>query len=289
MAPTSVSNRLTQFRVADHVLYLEGFDANNLVLVNQFAGQLVEVVRAAIGDFGVNTRYLQLRLEPVLGAELLLGKPSLVFSQLGGVFSRVTGIAGFLTPARNEQVFNAKVDTDGVRIDAQQFGLEHAKAGHKVPTRTVLGNRYGARRGRKFPRPANVERLFALGNSESPLGVFERACGEFRRLARILRLEGRVLSPSRPKVLVSRLLMAKALLKRNGGNLIEICKLRELLNFCQSRIRFQVVNFVLVFVELFRAPIKDHVVYLSNTAKRPCQQDLLLRCRVEPIFVGTFD
>ncbi len=42
---------LDSFRVADHVFHLEGFDANNLVFVNQFAGQLVQIVHPAIGDF----------------------------------------------------------------------------------------------------------------------------------------------------------------------------------------------------------------------------------------------
>lgn len=219
----------------------------------------MEVVRAAIGDFGVNTRDLQLGLESVLGTELFLGEPALVSSQLSGVLSRVTGIAGFLTPARNEQVFNAKVNADGVRIDSQQFGLELAKAGYKISAREVLRNCDGAGCGRKLTRPANVERLFALGDIELSLGVFERAGCELRRLARILLLEGRVLRPPCPKVLVSRLLMAKALLKRNAGHVIEICKLRALLDFGQPRIRLQVVNLVLALVELFCAPIKDHV------------------------------
>lgn len=34
---------------------LRGFDANNLVFVNQFAGQLVQIVHPAIGDFRVES------------------------------------------------------------------------------------------------------------------------------------------------------------------------------------------------------------------------------------------
>ena len=248
----------------------------------------MEIVRAAIGDFGVNTRHLQLCLEPVLGTELLLGEPALVFSQLGSVFGRVTGIAGFRTPTRDEQVFNAKVNSYCVRIDSQQFRDELAKAGHEVSTREVLGNRDGAGRRRQSSRPANVERFFALGNVDFAIRVFERARCEFSRLAKAFFLEGRISRPTRPEVLVGRLLVAKALLKRNGRDFIEISKLREFLDLRETGIRLEIVNLVLVFVELLRTPFQNRVVNLTNTAKRPCQQDCLLRCRVEPIFVSPF-
>lgn len=248
----------------------------------------MEIVRAAIGDFGVNTRHLQLCLEPVLGTELLLGEPALVFSQLGSVFGRVTGIAGFRTPTRDEQVFNAKVNSYCVRIDSQQFRDELAKAGHEVSTREVLGNRDGARRRRQSSRPANVERFFALGNVDFAIRVFERARCEFSRLAKAFFLEGRISRPTRPEVLVGRLLVAKALLKRNGRDFVEIGKLRKFLDLRQAGIRLEIVNLVLVFVELLRTPFQNRVVNLTNTAKRPCQQDCLLRCRVEPIFVSPF-
>lgn len=54
-APACVSYCFRQLRVADHVFHLEGFDANNLVFVNQFAGQLVQIVHPAIGDFRVES------------------------------------------------------------------------------------------------------------------------------------------------------------------------------------------------------------------------------------------
>lgn len=36
--PTGIGNALAQFWVADHVLYLEGFEANDLVFVDESAG-----------------------------------------------------------------------------------------------------------------------------------------------------------------------------------------------------------------------------------------------------------
>ena len=80
------------------------FSANHLVLVNQFAGQLVQVIQPAIGDFGVNTGHLELCLLPVLAAEFLLGKAALVFGKLGGVFGRMAGITGFETITGDEQL-----------------------------------------------------------------------------------------------------------------------------------------------------------------------------------------
>lgn len=52
-APVRVCYRFGQRRVADHVLHFEGFDANNMVFVNQFAGLLVQVIQSAIGNFCV--------------------------------------------------------------------------------------------------------------------------------------------------------------------------------------------------------------------------------------------
>ena len=78
------------------------------------------------------------------------------------------------------------------------------------------------------------------------------------------------------------------MLKRNGRDFVEIGKLRKFLDLRQAGIRLEIVNLVLVFVELLRTPFQNRVVNLTNTAKRPCQQDCLLRCRVEPIFVSPF-
>ncbi len=142
---------------------------------------------------------------------------------------------------------------------------------------------------RKLTRPSNVERFFAFGNKELPANVFERARGEFSRLLVGLFLEGGVFSPARPKVLVGRLLMAKTLLKRDARHFAEIAKLRAFFDIGQTSVRLQVVHLVLVFVKLFRSPIKNRVVNLTNTTKRPRQQGFLLRFGVEPICVAAFD
>jgi len=235
----------------------------------------VEVIHPAIGDLGVNTSHFLLCLDSVLGAELFLGKPTLVFSQLRSIFGRMAGIAGLLTLVRNEQVFNAKVNPNPVGCDLQPFGDELTQAGDKITPRRVLG--HGAWCGRKLTRPSNVERFFAFGNKELAANVFERARGEFSRLL------------ARPKVFVGRLLMAKTLLKRDARHVAEIAKLRAFFDIGQTSVRLQVVHLVLVFVKLFRSPIKNRVVNLTNTTKRPRQQGFLLRCGVEPIRVAEVD
>ena len=248
----------------------------------------MEVIHSAIGDLGVNTSHFQLCLDSVVGAELFLGKPTLVLSPLRSIFSRMAGIAGLLTLVRNEQIFNAKVNPNRVGCDLQAFGDELTPAGDKISPRRVLGHGDDAWCGRKLTRPSNVERFFALGNKELAANVFERARGEFSRLLVGLFLKGGVFSPASPKVLSGRLLMAKTLLKRDARHFAEIAKLRAFFDIGQTSVRLQVVNLVLVFVKLFRSPIKNCVVDLTNTAKRPRQQGFLLRCRVEPICEGAF-
>ncbi len=54
-APACVSYRFRQLRVAEHVFHFQGFDADNLVFVNQSAGQLVQIVHPAIGNFRVES------------------------------------------------------------------------------------------------------------------------------------------------------------------------------------------------------------------------------------------
>lgn len=51
--PVCVSYRYGWRRGSDHVLHLEGFDANDLVFVTQFAGGLMQGIRTAIGTFDV--------------------------------------------------------------------------------------------------------------------------------------------------------------------------------------------------------------------------------------------
>lgn len=50
-----VNYRFRQRSVAGYVFHPEGSDANDLVFVNQFAGQLGHVVHPAIGDFRVES------------------------------------------------------------------------------------------------------------------------------------------------------------------------------------------------------------------------------------------
>lgn len=56
--PARVCYRFGQILVAEHVFHLKGFDANNLVPVNPFAGQPVPVVHPAAGNFCVEPGHL---------------------------------------------------------------------------------------------------------------------------------------------------------------------------------------------------------------------------------------
>ncbi len=106
----------------------------------------MEVIHSAIGDLGVNASDLPLGLGPVLRTERHSSQPSLVSGQLGRIFARMTRIVGFISPVRHEQVFDAKVDDNGIRRDTQQRRGELAPARDKVTSCRVLGDRQGAGR-----------------------------------------------------------------------------------------------------------------------------------------------
>ena len=251
-------------------------------------GQLVQVIRAAIGDFRVNTGNLAFSFHPVLAAEFLLGKTALILHKFSCMFCGVAGIAGLETIRGDEQILDANVNAHLFIGDGQQRGFKLTQARHKVSACEVFGNGNSSGVRRKLTAPLDVQRLvtrsqvqFALAETESPLG-------ELCRLRVMLGFEDRVLCPTFKEILERGLLVPQTLLKRNAGNIIQEGKFRKLFDGCQSGISASVANLLLSLVVGIRAVTQDAVVNVAHTSERLSQQLFLLLVRVETEFVGAF-
>lgn len=280
---------LGQFRVFNHVLYSKVFSANNLVLVNQFAGQLVQVIRPAIGDFGVNTGHLKLRLMPVLAAEFFLGKTALVFGKLGGVFSRMAGIAGFETVTGDEQILDTYVNADLSIIDRQQHRLKLTQAGHEVAPGLIFGNGNGRRIAWQRTTPLDIKRIFALRQRQLSVSIAESAIGKFGALLVFFGFKDRVFSSAFKKVLERRLLVPQALLQRDAGNFIEKSKLRLLFDLGQLGVSANIIDLFLILIISIRSVSKDVIINKAHAAKCLGKQFSLLGVWIESVFVCAFN
>ncbi len=287
--PTCIGDMLCQFRVFNHVLHGKVFSANHLVLVNQFAGQLVQVIQPAIGDFGVNTGYLELCLLPVLATELLLGETTLVLGKLGGVFRRMAGIAGFETVTGDEQILDAYIDADLFIIDWQQHRLKFAQAGHEVAPGLILGNGNGSWIAWQWLAPLDVEWIFALGKRQLSVFVMERGLYKSRFLSVFFGFKRRVFRPAFKEVFERGLLVSQALLQRNAGYFIEKSQFRSFFNLGQLGVSANVTDLLLGLIVGIRSVTKDVIVDKAHTTKRLGKQFCLLGVWIESVFVSAFN
>lgn len=249
----------------------------------------MQVIQPAIGDFGVNTGYLELCLLPVLAAEFLLGKAALVFGKLGGIFSRMAGIAGFETVTGDEQILDAHIDADLFIIDRQQRRLKFAQAGHEVAPGLIFGNGNGSRTAWQWPAPLDIKRIFALGKRQLSVFVTERAIGKFGALFMFFGFKHRVFCPALKEVFERGLLISQALLQRNTGYFIEKSKLRPFFNLGQLGVGANVTDLLLGLIVGIRSVTKDVIVDKAHTTKRLSKQFCLLGVWIESVFVCAFN
>lgn len=287
LAPSGIGDALAQTSVADKVLHCKGFCADNLVLVNQSAGQLVEVVHSAISNSGVDTSHLALSLGAVCGAQLFTAESALRQGELGGVLRGMPRVAESFALAGDEQVFDAQINADRPVADRKSFGVELTETGNEVPAGPIHGHSDRGWLAGKLPAHPKIQRLAGLGKIDLAVPVLEPGAGELSGLPVLLRLESRVLRAFCEKVLERCLLVSKALLKGNAGHIAEPRELPRSLDASQFRARFDVSNFLLSLVKRIGAPAQDLVINKAHTPEGLIQKILLLIGRIKPVLVCT--
>ena len=248
----------------------------------------MEVIHPAIGDLGVNAGYLAFGLGPVLRTEGLSSQSSLVSGQLSRILGRMPWIAGSIPLIGHEQIFDTQINAEGIRRHTQHLGGEFAQARDKVTSCRIFRQSQGTGRRGKFPRPANIQRIPTLCHIELSLSIAESPWGQFRRLAAMFFLEGRVFRPSLKEVRKGSLLMAKTLLQRHRRDLIEVGEFRKPFDLRQPGTGLEVIDLFLSFLIGKASPFQNQVIDFAHTAERLSQKNFLLGRGVEPIFVGPF-
>lgn len=266
-APIGVTNGLSKSRILDHVFNAQTLTANHLVFVYQRSGEFVGKVAAAVGNLRLNASNFDSGFVEVGSSFLLLGKAALRLSQFLLVLCSMAGIARFKPVSGNHKVGQTQINTRCLFGNRQWFRLEAAQHRHEVAACTVFRDSDGSWFARKFTRPANIKRLFGLGNVDIAIFELKRRLREFCALLAALLLKGWILRPSFKEVLKRSLLMAQRLLERYTRHAVKPFKLSLLLEFGQLRACRVVVNLFAFVVESVGTPFKDRVVNETHSRK----------------------
>ena len=282
--PACITDCFGQSFISDHVFNAQTFTANHLVFVYQLGGQFVGKVAAAVGNLRLNASNFDSGFVEVGSSFLLLGKAALRLSQFLLVLCSMAGIARFKPVSGNHKVGQTQINTRCLFGNRQWFRLEAAQHRHEVAACTVFRDSDGSWFARKFTRPANIKRLFGLGNVDIAIFELKRRLREFCALLAALLLKGWILRPSFKEVLKRSLLMAQRLLERYTRHAVKPFKLSLLLEFGQLRACRVVVNLFAFVVESVGTPFKDRVVNETHTAESLCKQFSLFSGWVKALF-----
>ena len=221
-------------------------------------------------------------------AFLFLGKNSLGFCQFLFIRCGMAWIARFKPVCGDNKVGQTQINTGCFFTNRQWFRLETAEHGHKVAACAVLGDVDGRWFTGKFAAPANVQRLFALGDKDFSVFVAKSRLGEFGALVAAFLLESRVFSPAIKEVFKCRLLVSQRLLKGDARNVIQPCKFREFLQFSQSCAGCIVINLLTFIVKGVSTPFQDRIIDNPHATKGLRKQFSLFSGWVKALFNGDF-
>ena len=99
LTPASIADGFGKMPIFDHILHREAFQTDHLVLVNDLAGEFVEMVKASIGDFRVAPRHFLPGLGTIGRALLFARQVALCPCQLSRIARGMTGIIDPLVPS----------------------------------------------------------------------------------------------------------------------------------------------------------------------------------------------
>ena len=110
--PSRVANRPGKTSILLHSLHVQALQSDDLVLVNDLAGELVKKVFSFVFDLGVDPRYASLLLLPVLRPFLFARKTTLCLLKPVEAVFQVFWIARLPTVGGDNDVGYAKIDAD---------------------------------------------------------------------------------------------------------------------------------------------------------------------------------
>src|SRR5271157_385235 len=287
LRPTYITNRLCKAVILDHVLDCQTLDTDRLVFTDQACRKLVKEVRTSVSNTGMNTSNLETSFVSVPGTFLLFRVPTLGFCQLLLVFGEEFRIANCLTRRENDKGFQPKISSYSLLSGWILLHLCFYQNTDEIAISAILGDSGGGW-GSTFwqgTRPDNIERFRHLSQCDMPITIREGGICIGSRLSIALLLKCRILSSSLKEVDEGPIQMAKGLLQRDRGNIIQPCIWRLFLEVSELMRKIIVVQAHPILIVgvclLAQCPIVDK----TRTPKGLSKNILLFIGGIHPVLI----
>jgi len=223
LPPADITDAFSETVVLHHVLDGKTLDADHLVLVNDVRREFVLIVFAPIGNLGMQTSDFEPCLRSVLAPLFLLGKSSLCLGELFLILAEELRIADAFPFRRDHHALQAQVKPHLLIHHWQGLDILLHQDRDEVAISSILGDRDrgGLASFGQGTTPMDDKRLIHLGEGERFAVPLEGGSGIFSRLVPMAALELRVCSLSFKEVLESFFQVAKRLLGRHTGDIVE--------------------------------------------------------------------
>jgi hypothetical protein len=287
--PANIMDGLGQAVILDHVLDTQALDANRLVLTNDASRELVLVIATAVGNACMDAGNFAPRLLPIARALVLLAQPPLGAGQLLLIPCEELGIADGLPIGGHDHRLEAQIQPNDFVGGRKRCHLLLKTKGDEIAPRCIFRDDDG--RGRdslwQGTRPADIQRVFHLGQPQDLPIPGEGTPSILSRLSVSACLEGGIASPALKEVGEGVRQMAQALLEWHAGDFTQKGRLRLLFEDGQplgQRIGRETTFRLVVGVDTqAQRPIVD----VAHTAEG-AGQNLLLGSRwIKPILIRT--
>ena len=283
------TDMLGELVILDHAAHVQVLNRQNIEATHQVGSQFVQCVLPAVGDLGVQSRYLQPLLIPTATALDATGENPLQPCQPCGVVGGVVRICNPLSVTQGRQPRYSKVNPDLTSsLGERGLGWFIQTKTHEIASIPALGYRAGSRLARETATPFDVKPT-DFGNCEVAIVriPFESVDCVFSRLFAVLGCELGVGCPFGKEVGERRLQVPQSLLLRHTGRLTQPSKLRVSAMLGQCRAAGVVIDRLAV-LEAVRAESQGEVIDVTRTAEFTRQLPRLAVCRVASECVAHF-
>ena len=275
------TDMLGELVILDHAAHVQVLNRQNIEATHQVGSQFVQCVLPAVGDLGVQSRYLQPLLIPTATALDATGENPLQPCQPCGVVGGVVRICNPLSVTQGRQPRYSKVNPDLTSsLGERGLGWFIQTKTHEIASIPALGYRAGSRLARETATPFDVKPT-DFGNCEVAVCriPFETARMVFGGLLAVLGSKPWIGCPLGKEIGERGLQVPQCLLLWDAGRFTQKSKLAGITMFSPSRAAGVVIDRLAVF-EAVRAEAQGKIVGVPDTTKLTRQLPLLAVCRV---------
>jgi hypothetical protein len=221
--PSDIADRFGQAVVLSHLLDLQALNAYDLVLAYDGSRELLLVVTPPLSYPSVEACDFLACLRSVLRSLFLLGVSTLSAGQVLFILVENLGVPMCLSLGGDDHRLEAQIPADHLWGNLPCLDLFFSEQGHELAPRCLLGNVHTGWLSalRQGSRPDNVQGLAHFCQGQRRALPLESRRQRGSSLDTMFLLACRILCSPFKEVTESTIQVAKRLLKRNRGDLIE--------------------------------------------------------------------